>query len=244
MNDQEDAYRCPPSTGPTPQHELAVTRARLSWRSFWRHRGEEVSALSSWGNAHFGLVMLLFVAGAFCVSVGFVAWAVRDDDQDCHQLCSDMGAVSSTVRAASVSTTTANRGCGTSGRERNSERPTIDPAPPAQACGASDVEGPDTMSAPPMMSDAIEFSTYTNGLSKATLGPVKYWLDKMVADNNQLEVTMIAIVGGLESQLTIRRRKLGCWPHVTRRDDVIKARELISEHHESLLKLSTAGASA
>lgn len=83
----------------------------------------------------------------------------------------------------------------------------------------------------------IVFETHPNMLRLAKHGPVKYWLDNVFVEGDTQEVTMTACIG-------THRRRLGRWPHVSEHANDTLARKLISEHHDSLLELSTAGASS
>lgn len=91
-----DAYRCPPPSGPTPRRSIDAARARRIWRAFWRHRGEEVSALAGWWDDHPGV---LAIAG-LCLAAGLIIWAAWDNRRDCRELCSDMGARGDAYRHA------------------------------------------------------------------------------------------------------------------------------------------------
>lgn len=78
-------------TGPDSKSALFATRCREAWRSFWRHRADEVHATWEFFGDHFVLVVSVMVALLIAVIIGSAVIAAGRRAAECAETCDVVG---------------------------------------------------------------------------------------------------------------------------------------------------------
>ena len=81
-----------------------------------------------------------------------------------------------------------------------------------------------------IITSALTFQRRPGVGYRATFGPVEYWLSEMPTVDDDLEITLVAVINK-------HHRRVEHWPHASHAHDVEIARRLIRKHHDALLVL-------